>query len=179
MVPVRFFNSILLIAASVQTPVQAAEVRGAVITKQSPGRHSVRTAVNVCRDEPAGPLHSDPEHDPLRTEPSRVIIHRFDPAADTPTPGAKFRSVSSLSKPMSYQLGHRPHDQTCSVAFVDCRLHPHLSATRNRWHVLAARARNNAAGFSTQSVGFLPSRETTVQFFATLEVSIQEVEALG
>lgn len=69
MVPVRFFNSILLIAASVQTP----EVCGAVITKQSLTRHPVTAAGSVCQRPPALPFHSEP-HD-LHPQRSATLNH--------------------------------------------------------------------------------------------------------
>jgi plastocyanin len=118
-----------------------------------------------------------------------------------------FHNVFSLSKPKSFDLGNYSRNQTRTVTFskpgvefVNCHLHPNMSAaivvTPNKWCVIADRngqfslhgvpagpytvvAWHKAAGCIKQTVSVVPNRGAAVDFFVPIdENGVTRVEAL-
>jgi len=161
-----------------------------------------------------GPLRSDPvtatmEQKDRRFIPELLVI----PVGSTvsfPNLDPIFHNVFSLSKTRSFDLGNYPKERTRMVTFtkpgvefVNCHLHPNMSAaivvTPNGWRAAADRdgrfvlrdvpagpytivAWHKAAGFFKQSVNVLPGRGAAVEFFVPLdengvESGVNRVEA--
>jgi plastocyanin len=107
-----------------------------------------------------------------------------------------FHNVFSLSKPKTFDLGNYSKGQTRlvtfpkpGIVFVNCRLHPNMTATivvsPNRWNTVADAsgsfalhgvppgthtivAWHKTAGFFREKVEVTPSRGATVQFIIPL-----------
>jgi plastocyanin len=124
---------------------------------------------------------------------STVSFPNFDPI---------FHNVFSLSKPKSFDLGNYAKDHTRTIAFpkpgiefVNCHLHPNMSATivvtPNHWRAIADRAGkftlhevppgsytivawHKTAGCFKQTVQVDARRGASVEFFVPLEESAVE-----
>jgi plastocyanin len=146
--------------------------------------------------DPAG-SHPVPaiEQKDRRFVPELLVVSAGS-AVSFPNLDPVFHNVFSLSKPKSFDLGNYPKDQTRTVAltrpgieFVNCHLHPNMSATivvtPNEWHATADRAGrftlhnvpagprtivawHKAAGSIRQNVDVVPGRGATVEFFVPI-----------
>jgi len=174
-------------------------------TAQLDGKGVAREAVVYLEGEfPTGGISAIMEQKDRRFVPELLVV----PVGSTvsfPNLDQIFHNVFSLSKPKSFDLGNYPKDQTRTVTFtkpgvefVNCHLHPNMSAaivvTPNKWRATADRAGHfvlrdvpagpytvvawhKAVGYFKQVVKVIPNRGASVEFFVPLDDAIARVEA--
>ena len=163
-----------------------------------------RVVVYLEGQFPSSPVTARMEQKDRRFVPELLVV----PVGSTvsfPNLDPIFHNVFSLSRPKLFDLGNYPKDHTKTVTFlkpgvefVNCHLHPNMSAaimvTPNRWEAAADRtghfvlrdvpagqytivAWHKAAGFFKQEVNVTPKQGASVEFFVPLDEDAIRIEA--